>query len=246
VANLQKQTTPRTVATAANALADEMRAQSSSLSTVVAPLSVSNAHSDLVSALSDLAASASDVAGSAEDQLVCAGGAANSALSRQNTAKDLRTAAAELASADPAQKFTFGSFLPKATADLNRRMDNGTYLARTTGGLGKLEIKNGNAIDTVLNLVKSGAKKPAVSVFIRGRSSYTVGRIKDGTYQVYLKTGADFDGKRFVRRCGFKKFDESFKFTTTSRQYTIWKLTLNVTTCGNASTSSVDPDSFPD
>jgi hypothetical protein len=36
------------------------------------------------------------------------------------------------------------------------------------------------------------------------------------------------------------------KFTTTSRQYTIWSVSLNPVAGGNASTSGVDPDQFPD
>jgi hypothetical protein len=245
VANVQKQTTPKGVTAQANALADEIRAQASSLSTVTAPAAASAAHAGLVTSLTDLASAVSDVAGSAEDQTVCTGGAANALLSRQGTAKDLRSAVASLASADPSQKYTFGSFLPKETKDLARRKGNGAYLVRTTGGLGKLQVKNGNGVDTVLNIVKSGAKKPAISVYIRGKSSVNVSRIKDGTYQVFLTTGTDFDGKRFVRNCGFTKFDDTFKFTTTSSQYTIWKLTLHVSTGGNASTTDVDPDSFP-
>jgi hypothetical protein len=35
------------------------------------------------------------------------------------------------------------------------------------------------------------------------------------------------------------------KFTTTSRQYTIWEIGLKTRLGGNASSSDVDPDEFP-
>jgi hypothetical protein len=245
VGKLRQATTPRAVSSAADALAEVVSTQASTLSGLTAPAAVSAAHGDLVSALSALESELTSVSSSADSRSVCTGGSASAALSRADAATDLRSAITALAAADPAAKYRFGSFLPAATKDQNRRKANGSYLTRTTGGSGQLKVDNGNSVDTVINLVKAGSKKPAVSVYIRGKKKVTTGRIKDGTYQVYMSSGADWDGKRFTRDCQFSKFDSSFKFTTTSRQYTIWELSLKVTLGGNATSSEVDPDSFP-
>lgn len=245
VGKLKSATSPRAVSSAADALAQTVSAQTSALSALTAPDSVSSAHRDLVSALSALESDLSEVSSAADSRSVCTGGSASAALSRAGGATDLRSAITALGAADPAAKYRFGSFLPAATKDQNRRKANGSYLTRTTGGSGELKVDNGNNVDTVINLVKVGSKKPAVSVYIRGQKKVTTGRIKDGTYQVFMSSGADWDGKRFTRNCQFSKFDSSFKFTTTSRQYTIWELSLKVRLGGNASSSDVDSDSFP-
>ncbi|WP_093620670.1 hypothetical protein [Actinoplanes philippinensis] len=243
--NLRKASTPRAVSGAADAFAQAVQTQASALSGVTAPAAATAAHSDLVSALSALESELTSVSSSADSRSVCTGGSASAALSRADAAADLRSAITALAAADPAAKYRFGSFLPAVTKDQNRRKANGTYLSRTTGGSGELKIDNGNNVDTVINLVKSGSKKPSVSVYIRGNKKVTTGRIKDGTYQVFMSSGTDWDGKRFSRDCQFSKFDSPLKFTTTSRQYTIWELSLKVRLGGNASSSEVDPDSFP-
>ncbi|MBO3742645.1 hypothetical protein [Actinoplanes flavus] len=245
VNSLRAATTPGAVAGAADALAETARTQQSTLSALTAPAAASAAHGDLVSALSGLADELSSVSGSAEGRSICTGGSAAAALGRADAATDLRTAIAALAASDPAAKYRFGSFVPAATKDQNRRKPNATYLTRVTGGSGQLKIDNGNAVDTVVKLVKVGSKKPTVAVYIRGNKKVTTGRIKDGTYQVFMATGVDWDGKRFTRECGFSKFDDSLKFTTTSRQYTIWELSLKEVFGGNASSSDVDPDQFP-
>lgn len=242
---LKQATTPRTVSSAAEALAETVRTQASTLSALTVPAEVSSAHSDVVSALYALEDELTSVSSSADSRSVCTGGAASAELSRAGPAGDLRSAVTALAAADPGAKYRFGSFLPAVTKDQNRRKSNGSYLKRTTGGLGQLKVDNGNSVDTVVNLVKVGSKKPAVSVYIRGKKKVTTGRIKDGTYQVFISSGADWDGKRFSRNCQFSKFDDNFKFTTTSRQYTIWELSLKVAFGGNASSSEVDPDAFP-
>ncbi|MDI6097221.1 hypothetical protein QLQ12_01180 [Actinoplanes sp. NEAU-A12] len=245
VGTLGRATTPRAVAAAADALAETVRTQASMLSGLTAPAAVVSAHGDLVSALSSLENELTSVSSSADSRSVCTGGAASAALTRAGAAADLRTAITALAAADPGAKYRFGSFLPAATEDQNRRQANGSYLTRTTGGSGQLKIDNGNTVDTVVNLVKVGAKKPAVSVYVRGQKKVTTGRIKDGTYEVFISSGTDWDGKRFTRDCQFSKFDSSFKFTTTSRQYTIWQISLQEVLGGNATSSDVDPDSFP-
>ena len=245
VGTLRQATTPRAVAGAAEALAETIRTQVSTLSGLTPPAAVAAAHGDLVSALSALENDVTSVAGSAESRGVCTGGSAGAALSRADAAAGLRSAVTALAAADPGAKYRFGSFLPAVTQDQNRRKANGSYLTRTTGGSGRLEIDNGDAADTVINLVKAGARKPAVSVYVRGQKKVTTGRIKDGTYEIFVSSGADWDGRRFTRDCRFSRFDSSFKFSTTSRQYTIWEISLKASVGGNATSSDVDPEDFP-
>jgi hypothetical protein len=118
---------------------------------------------------------------------------------------------------------------------------------RTRGGSGHLKIDNGGSSDAVISVVRSGSKRAAITVYVRARGKHTVTGVRDGTYRIYMSSGVDWDnrGKRFNRNCGFSKFDDSFKFTTTSRQYTIWSITLTPVLGGNASTSGVEPEDFP-
>lgn len=241
---LQAATTPRAVTRAADALAETVQSQVSTLSGLTVPAEAGAAHRDVVSALSALETALTSVSSSADSRSVCTGSSASAALTRAGAAADLRTAVTALAAADPVAKYRFGAFLPGVTADQNRRKTNGSYLTRVTGGSGQLKINNGNKADTVVNLVKAGAKKSTVSVYLRAQKKVTTGRIKDGTYQVFLSSGTDWDGRRFTRNCQFSKFDSSLKFTTTSRQYTIWEISLKVLG-GNATASDVDPDTFP-
>ncbi|KHD74283.1 hypothetical protein [Actinoplanes utahensis] len=245
VKSLYQATSPKAVATAADALAGTIRTESSNLSGLTAPDGAGSAHRDLVSALDGMERELSAVTSAAESREVCTGGAASASLSRAGAAADLRSAITALGAADPAAKYRFGAWLQGVTKDQNRRKPNATYLSRTTGGSGQLKVDNGNSTDTVVNLVKPGTRKPAVSVYIHGRQKVTTSRIKDGTYQIFIASGSDWDGKRFTRNCSFSKFDDSFAFRTTSRQFTIWEISLKETLGGNASSSDVDPDAFP-
>jgi hypothetical protein len=114
-------------------------------------------------------------------------------------------------------------------------------------GQGQLKIENGGSSDAVINLVLGSAKTPTVSVYVRAKGKHTVSSIKDGTYRIYMTGGKDWDGraKAFSRNCNFQRFEDTFKFTTTSSQYTIWTITLTPVAGGNARTSEVDPNSFP-
>jgi hypothetical protein len=246
VNKLRQATSPRAVSAAADELAQTISSQTSNLSNLTAPDAASTAHRDLVDALGAFEDDLTAVSSSADSRNVCTGGSANAELSRAEGSADLRTAITALGAADPAAKYKFGSFLSAPTKDQNRRKANGSYLTRSTGGSGQLKIDNGNNVDTVVKLVKVGSKKPTVSVYVRGTKKVTTTRIKDGTYQVFVSSGADWDGKRFARNCQFSKFDSNMKFTTTSRQYTIWEIGLKTRLGGNAKSSDVDPDSFPD
>ena len=239
--------TPATVQKAAGDLVRAAEQGSGRLNQLTPPEPVADAHQELITALDDLASAASEAESAAGEKELCAGSAATALVSRDEALDAIRAAAQTLATADPAHAYKVGAALPKEAKDTNRRMKNGAYIKRTRGGSGHLKITNGGQVDSVISVVKTGGKKSAITVYVRGKGKHTVTGVKDGTYRVYMASGADWDAKakRFTRNCGFSQFDETFKFTTTSTRYTIWEITMTPTDGGNASTSGVDPEDFP-
>jgi hypothetical protein len=240
--------TPKGAQDAAAAIGTAAETGNSELAAITPPEAVAGAHQALLTALTDLSAAAGETQSAAGDRQVCTGGSATALLSRSPAVDAVRAAGQQLATADPGQAYAIGGKLPKDTADTTRRAKNGSYVKRTRGGSGHLKIDNGGRADSVVSLVKSGTSKPAITVYVRGRSKFTVTGVRDGTYTVFMSNGQDWDprARKFTRNCGFSKFDDTMKYTTTSRQYTIWSVTLNPVAGGNASTSGVDPDEFPD
>jgi hypothetical protein len=211
---------------------------------ITPPDQVATAHDGLVTALQRFSAAIS--AGSTET--VCSGSSATSWLSRETAANQVRAAAQALATADSAHPYKVGTSLPKAAKDPNRRLGNGRFLKRTaSSGAGKLKIKNGGGSDGVISVVPSSAKQPTVVVYVRGKQSFTVRGVRDGTYRIYVSTGKDWDAKAktFSRNCSFDRFDDSFKFRTTSTSYTIWEITVQAVAGGNATATAVGADEFP-
>jgi hypothetical protein len=239
--------TPAAAETAAAAVATAAETAGTDLSSLTPPEAVSGAHQALLTALTDLAAAAGETETAAADRQVCTGSSATALFSRSAAIDAVRAAGQQLAAADPTQGYKIGAGLPKDTKDTARRAKNGTYVKRTRGGSGQMKIKNGGSSDSVISVVKNGSKRSAITVYLRAKGKHTVTGVRDGTYRVYMSSGADWDAraKRFTRNCGFSRFDDSFKFTTTSRQFTIWEITLTPIVGGNASTSGVDPDDFP-
>ncbi|MGX7674779.1 hypothetical protein [Plantactinospora sp. DSM 117369] len=238
---------PKAVGTAAGTIGRALDQQITALSGVVPPQNAATAHADLLRGLEGMVDSITETGSAAGAGEVCLGSSALARLSRDPAAEDVRTAQQALAAADPAQPYQVGTFVPKKTADSNRRLGNGAYLKRVRSGQGQLKIENGGSSDAVINLVLGSAKTPTVSVYVRAKGKHTVSSIKDGTYRIYMTGGKDWDGraKAFSRNCNFQRFEDTFKFTTTSSQYTIWTITLTPVAGGNARTSEVDPNSFP-
>lgn len=213
------------------------------------PAPAQPAHRDLVAGLDDLGSRLGQTASSAASRRLCAGSSAISYLSQSVAAGRIRAAAKSLATADPARAYQVGAFLPPVTADANRRLANGTVVKRASGGAGTLKVDNGGRTDSAVSLVPTNATTPALVVYVRAGGKVTVGRIRDGTYQIFLTTGADWDTglRRFTRDCTFERFDVTSEFTTTRTRYTEWDLTLGSPGGAGdaASTSEVDPSAFP-
>ncbi|HET9519203.1 MAG TPA: DnaJ C-terminal domain-containing protein [Actinoplanes sp.] len=233
---------PKSVRALADALQSAVDQQRTTLAAVAPPTPVVGAHRELTAALAALSASL----GGTDMGEPCLGPAAASSLSRLPATDDLRAVSTSLRTADPAQPYTFGSFVPKETKQTNRRLTNGTFVTRTGRGPGRLEITNGRG-DSVVSLVRKGSKKPAVRVYLRSKKKFTVRGVADGTYQVFMTNGVDWDSrlKAFSRECTFQKFDDTIKFTTTFSTYSIWKISITPVVGGNATSSDVDPDDFP-
>ncbi|MFB9234090.1 hypothetical protein ACFFWC_00840 [Plantactinospora siamensis] len=236
---------PHAVTLATAGISKTITEQRATLADLTPPATAASAHADLLGGLLELS-SALAVAGSVADSWeVCVGPAATAQLSRDAAVERLRGAFRTLASADPAHPYRVGAFIPAKTEDANRRLSTGSYLKRTQGGLGRLKIENNGTVDTVFSVVRG--KTVVDRIYVRSKSTATVRGIPDGTYQVYFVSGIDWDSrfKAFGRDCGFERFDSTYKFTTTSRSYTEWTLSLLAGNGGNASSSDVDPDQFP-
>jgi hypothetical protein len=238
--------TPSAVSSASSTAGTDASSGLSQLQGVVPPVPLEAAHAALISALSNFGNDLQGAATAAGNSQVCTGPSATAMISRGNGSAQLRSAAAQLTAADPAHPAQVGTFLPPATADTSRRLANGTLIKDSTGGgLGTLNIANGGGTDATISLVLRRAHTATIAVYIRRRSSYTVTGIDDGSYQVYVTSGRDWDRHRFTRTCDFQKFDQDLNYTTTSSEYTTYHITLTPIQGGTATISPVDPGQFP-
>lgn len=186
----------------------------------------------------------SGLAGSTKSGEICAGSSAVAQVTGSQSATYLREAAKAFGSA-----FTFGAWLPAPVAPQTRTLANGTMVKKgTLNGSGEFTINNsGGETDVVVSLVPNGAKVAAFTVYVSAGKTFKVKRVKDGSYQVYMATGVDWDAgvAGFTRSCEFEKFADVFDFKSTSRQYTTWEITLKASVGGNADTDQVDPGDYP-
>jgi hypothetical protein len=239
--------TPTRVSSAAHALSLAIAAQQRSLAALAPPAAVSAGHATLVLAVDDLATDAESVQTQADEHVFCTGAAAAAWLSRAPSAKAIRTAAYQVSRLDKAHRYKVGSSMPRPRPDQRRRLGRGQVISRSTSGLGTLTVDNGSSSDTVINVVRRGARRPSLSVYSPARSKFTVGSIGDGNYDIFLASGNDWDAGQsaFTHNCAYQKFDQPFPYTTSSDTYTTWSISLEEVINGNATKSDVDPDAFP-
>jgi hypothetical protein len=240
---------PTDLGTAVTSMRSTTMTQVSTLDRTHPPEAVKSAHNNLVSALGAFATLLDATANSVKAGEVCAGSEALSRITTSPAADQVRAAAQAAATVDPAHPYKIGAFLPGANAAQNRRLGNGVYIKKgTRNGSGKLKIDNiGGSDDAAISLVPANTKTTSFTVYVLAGQSYTVTGIKDGTYQIYLTSGADWEpaAPGFSRKCGFSKFADTFDFSTTSGQYTQWTITLTAAAGGNARTDDVNPGDFP-
>ncbi|MDX6279807.1 MAG: hypothetical protein QOH03_878 [Kribbellaceae bacterium] len=157
------------------------------------------------------------------------------ALQRQLTAT-LSPAVAQLRTIG----LIFGRTLPDLGPEpTDNRPSNGDVIVRTgNGGAGALRVKNGSSADVAVSIVPTGKApgKPHIMMYVQAKKTATVRRIGGG-YQLYIKSGKDWNPKRrqFSSDCSFKKFDQPFAKNTG------WEVQLQASVLGNASSSEVDP-----
>jgi hypothetical protein len=242
-------TNAQTLASAVPIAAQTMYAQAQRLGGVKPPPAAAASHADLLTALSGFSDMIQRL-GSEEDQAAtpaCPAAATSSygSLLTSTFADHIRTDAAALAKANPA--FVFGNFLPPVPALPQSRPATGAFVkSPSRHGSGQLKIKNGGD-DTAVSLVPtSGSTTPLFTVYVRGGSNYTIDDVGTGTYKIFYAAGTDWNPERkgFMNDCTFSKFDDTFRF----RAYPVidtWEITMTPVAGGNASTSDVDPGTFP-
>lgn len=237
--------TPQAISTAATDFGNAVQQAEGALGGVP-PVDTEAANTALMSALQGLTGGdLSSVGSAASSDQVCLGPAATALLSRSDSLAQLRTAIAGLTTGGLA--YQFGATLPPVTQDGSRSANTGSIVAGAVHhGLGELTISNGGTADATVGLVAGGGA-PVVTVYVGQGGSYTLRHIADGTYTIYVTSGADWDAgaRLFSRGCQFQQFDQTMDFTTTSSQYTTYTITLTPVADGNATESGVDPGSFP-
>jgi hypothetical protein len=230
-------------AKAAPAASSAIRAEAGKLRATQPPAAAATVHGQLTLELESLGDMVDESASAKQE---CPAASPWATVLQSGWADGIREDAKKLTAANP--KYKFGVFLPAAPKETKNRLKNGTFLKRPSGGSGHLKIKNG-AADTTVSLVpvKGKKPKPVLTVYVRGGGTFTAKGVRDGTYRVFTASGEDWNKakKGFTRDCSFSKFDDTFKFTTTSVSASIWTITLTPVVGGNASTSDVDPNAFP-
>lgn len=239
---------PATTGDAATALSMAAQTEHGKLLGLAPPAPVTAAHNQLTRALEQFTDMVSETAKDADVLRICAGVSAISKITNSEATTSLRAAVEALATADPANPYKVGSFLPATVAEQSRRLGNGTFVKKgTRNGEGQLKIENRGLSDTAVSLVPANTKASAITVYVTAGSNFTVNGVKDGTYQIFMTAGADWDQQigGFTRNCSFQKFEDVFEFKTTSREATIWTISLKPVEGGNAPTDKVDPGEFP-
>jgi hypothetical protein len=233
---------PDAVQAARVATLQALKPQISNLIDVVPPVAVAAAHRAFMAAIA-----------SAEKTLL--GPAGNTSPAKENSCgvvldvmpatKNNATAWARDVPIKPLVDagFTVGAFVkpvvPEPTESTeNRRAANGKIIQRAgPRGRGRLEITNGADADFAVSAVSGGdPKKPQVTIYVRAGATATITGIS-GTYEVFFKTGADWDdGRRgFTRGCSYEKFEQPFD------QSSNWRISLEKSIAGNARTDDVPP-----
>ena len=118
-----------------------------------------------------------------------------------------------------------------------------------SGGEGALTIDNtAGGSDAVAVLTNSGRKEPLSGIFIQKGEKFTFNGIRDGEYDLYFILGDNWNPeiKKFMNHPSYQRFTDTFSFTTTSRQYTTYRVTLYGVVQGNANTNNVGESNFPE
>ncbi|WP_328990508.1 hypothetical protein OG394_30025 [Kribbella sp. NBC_01245] len=214
------------------ALVRAMRKQADGLEAARPPAQVAAQHSALTRSLR----SAADRIEGYRGISACGGAPALSdVIERDLLAKN---SVAASAAALRSKGIQVGTFLPAAPTTGKRRGENGEVVERRgSRGYTRLEVDNTlNNQDVAVSVVTGAPTKPQAMMYVRAGSRATYQGTR-GTYNVYFKSGHDWDDQRhqFTKDCTFEKFDDPF----TAGYH--WTISLVARVGGNASTTKVDP-----
>lgn len=209
---------------------------------ILPPAQIRAVHADLTAGLRQLATDLSQLTGEVASLQLCAAPSLIASLSTKDSLNRLRGAAAALGQGG----YQWGQFLPQPTAPADRRLPNGHIVVDNRApGRNHLEVDNGTGQDAVVTLSQAG--RAIVSLYVASGQDATLRQVSDGAYDLYYTIGTDWDEplRTFTRACEFSRFDQVVTFTSTRSEYTILSIGLQPTIGGTATTSEVDPQSFP-
>ncbi|MGW7443418.1 hypothetical protein [Kitasatospora sp. NPDC054795] len=222
-------------------IATSAQSAARSLARADQPLAVTTAQTELAAAMTSLATDAGKVRSGIKAHQLCALGSAEAELGTSQGLVAVTAALTKMTAAGYPTTFA----VPPLPQQQSRALDNGTMVRKgKLRGEGVFKVENGGKADAVVSLALNG--KAVHSLFVGKGQDAKVEGVEDGTYEVYVSGGADWDSdaKAFTRNCHFTKFEDTFPFET-GRTATSWEITLQPVADGNAKTGDVDPDAFP-
>ncbi|MBV8541905.1 MAG: hypothetical protein JO268_15430 [Pseudonocardiales bacterium] len=231
------------LASQVDSAAAAVHAAAQRLTAIAAPTRYVAAQAGLVSALDQLTGQLSGLRDQVQSRELCTAPSVMATLSSLPGADALRRAAptlgpggADLAAALPAREP-----LP------DRHESNGEIVRAPGSGNGELKVENGTDHDAVVTISRDG--RAVGSFYVTHGGTAQMADVPDGTYDIFLTSGTDWDGREFTRSCAFQRFDATASFTTTKTQrgirYTIFSVTLQPVPNGNTRIVDVSPDSLP-
>lgn len=227
--------------TALTAVSTSAQTAATTLGRANKPAAVATDQTALVAALKQLAKDATTVRSDIKSRGVCALSSAGAELGASQGLADVSAALGKLTAAGYSTTFA----APQLPKQQSRSLDNGTMVSKgKLRGDGEFKVDNGSKTDAVVSLVLNG--RAVHSMFVAKGQKADIQGVEDGTYDVYVSQGADWDSatKAFTQSCAFTKFEDNFPFET-GRTSTSWSITLQPVVDGNAKTNDVDPNSFP-
>lgn len=221
---------------AMTSLAQTLDNESSALASVKPPAAALAAHRVLQARLKAAgSALAGAEAGDAHRNAKCGGVVYTSQQMQRKLTADLAGAVAALRKVGLRAGTTLPNLGPEPA---DQRPSNGDILVRSgSRGSGRLQVTNGTSKDVAVSVVTDGqpASKPQVMMYVLAKRTATISRI-GGSYHIYFKSGSDWNSKRrqFSSECSFQKFDQGFGPNQG------WRIDLQPSALGNASSSEVD------
>jgi hypothetical protein len=218
------------------------------LNALTPPEDAAAVHGELVDALRGYSALLVNLAGDVDTREVCGAPSAMARLGQAAAGRRLRAATRALARTG----YRLGGAIAPPPRPLpGRSLGTGTFIVSgVRTGRGTLTIRNRQPRDGVVTLTAGRSKSPAISVYVTGRSKFTVRGVRDGRYTAYTAQGVDWDSDlgTFTRKCTFFRFSEPLAYTTTftstAIRFTTWTLTLGGSR-GGGGTDAIDPDDYP-